>query len=224
MDFSKVTEAVQAAGLTVRGGFHPGPDDLVPVSAEGGSTATLILLGNAGPAMWQAFTAARDSNTDRLDDWSREVIGGLAERLGAAALFPFTRPYLPFQRWAQKAEACHPSPLGMFIHPDFGLWHGFRGALVFDRWFELPAPDLRPSPCDNCSDRPCLATCPVAAFSAQGYDVPACAAHLADQGGVDCMELGCRARLACPAGRDFRYQPAQAAFHMRAFLAARRPC
>ena len=32
-----------------------------------------------------------------------------------------------------------------------------------------------------------------------------------------CMDLGCRARDACPVGRDYRYAPGQANFHMQAF-------
>jgi hypothetical protein len=40
--------------------------------------------------------------------------------------------------------------------------------------------------------------------------------------GEDCMTLGCRARRACPVGREFTYVPDQAGFHMRAFLDARR--
>ncbi len=35
------------------------------------------------------------------------------------------------------------------------------------------------------------------------------------------MDLGCRARRACPVGREYFYDPEQAAFHMRAFLDAR---
>jgi hypothetical protein len=31
------------------------------------------------------------------------------------------------------------------------------------------------------------------------------------------MELGCRARRACPVGQSWRYTPAQAEFHMRPF-------
>jgi hypothetical protein len=171
--------------------------------------------------MWQAFSLRRGGGEDPLDDWSRQVVGALAARLGAAAHFPFERPYLPFQRWAQMAEPCHVSPLGILIHPDYGLWHGYRGALAFAERFELAAADTRPSPCARCADKPCLAACPVAAFGAAGYDVPACVAHLTGGDGRDCMAEGCRARRACPAGRRYRYRAAQATFHMAAFLGRR---
>jgi hypothetical protein len=217
-----VNEALQKAGLTPRGAFHPKPEDGVPELFNGQQAMTLVLAGNAGPAMWAAFSSVRDPMIDRLDDWSRDVLEPLAKSFGALALFPFQKPYLPFQRWAQKAEPCQASPLGMFIHPDHGLWHGYRGGLALAERLELPPADRRPRPCDACPDQPCLNTCPVGAFSASGYDVPACVRHLASPEGTDCMELGCRARRACPQGQAARYQPAQARFHMRAFLKSHR--
>ena len=51
------------------------------------------------------------------------------------------RPWLPFQQWARKAEPVHVSPLGVLIHPDYGLWHSYRGALCFDTRL-LPCPSL----------------------------------------------------------------------------------
>ncbi len=218
MNLQRINAALRQAGLTPRGAFHPVPGDGVPDIAPEQPAKTLILAGNAGPDMWQAFSASRNTDTDLLDDWSRDQLTPLAETFGARALFPFERPHLPFQRWAMRAEPCNASPLGMFIHPDHGLWHGYRGALALPERLELPPMDNRPSPCESCPDRPCLQTCPVGAFGKDGYDVPACAQHLATRDGGDCMELGCRARRACPVGATSRYEPEQAAFHMRAFF------
>jgi hypothetical protein len=222
LDLLSVNETLRQAGLTPRGAFHPTPEDGVPELANGKPAATLVLAGNAGPTMWAAFSAARDPAHDLLDDWSRDIFGPIAETLDAVAFFPFQKPHLPFQRWAQKAEPCHASPLGMFIHPDHGLWHGYRGALALAEHLILPPADNRPSPCDTCVDQPCLDACPVNAFSTNGYDVPACVRHLDTHAGADCMTLGCRARRACPEGAAARYTPVQATFHMTAFLKARR--
>lgn len=171
--------------------------------------------------MWRAFAADRDPARDRLDDWTVEVISGFGDRLGAAALYPFDRPPLPFQRWAARAGVGHRSPLGILIDPDHGLWHAFRGALAFPERVDLPNRDTPPSPCADCADQPCLSACPVDAFTAGHYEVDACAAHLRTQAGADCMTLGCRARRACPVAPEARYAPDQAEFHMRAFLRAR---
>jgi len=146
----------------------------------------------------------------------------IAAALGARALHPFGGPpYLPFVAWAKRAEPVRESPLGILIHPDYGLWHAYRGALAFKERLDLPPPDRRPHPCDSCVDKPCLSACPVAAFSPGGYEVDACAGHIAAAAGRDCLDLGCRARRACPIGRKWWYEADQAAFHMAAFLRAR---
>lgn len=219
--YRDIEHLVHAHGLTVRGGLHPGAGDDVP-----DRPGTLVLVGNAGSGMWQAFATERAAYADRanpLDDWVRDRLQGVAAELGGTALFPFGGPpFLPFQRWAQQAEPVSPSPLGVLIHPEYGLWHAWRGALAFKAVIDLPAQAAPASPCADCADKPCLSACPVGAFSSRGYDVPACLAHLETPAGADCMTLGCRARRACPVGVDLTYDPAQAGFHMQAFRAAQR--
>jgi epoxyqueuosine reductase QueG len=147
------------------------------------------------------------------------VIDRLASNLGAAPLYPFAGPpWLPFQRWAQKADRVFVSPLGILIHPEFGLWHSYRGALTFREHLDLPAAATEASPCDSCREKPCLTRCPVSAFSGAGYDVAGCRAHISTRAGTACMDGGCLARRACPVGAAHRYAPAQASFHMQAFL------
>jgi hypothetical protein len=218
MDLGDIERCLQDAGLTPRGAFHPVPGDGVPPLAMDAPARTLVLAGNAGPRMWRAFAAARAGGAMTLDLWSEGVLRALAAQLGARAVFPFERPYLPFPRWAMRAEACHASPLGLLIHPDYGLWHGYRGALLLPAAIALRPRDRRASPCASCADQPCLSACPVGAFDGKAYDVPACARHLAGAPEPVCMDVGCLARHACPVGRDYRYAPEQARFHMRAFL------
>ena len=220
-DLLTVANLLHSYGLIVRGGFHPLAGDGVP-----GEPATLVLVGNAGPAMWRTLEAARaeggyTDSANPLDDWMRDVLSEVGDALGATPLFPSGGPpHLPFQRWARRAEPVYPSPLGVLIHPDYGLWHAYRGALAFAERLDLPPRDARPRPCDTCADKPCLAACPVAAFGPDGYDVPVCVDHISAPEGTDCMDLGCRARRACPIGREFIYEPAHAAFHMAAFRRA----
>jgi hypothetical protein len=222
MQYEEVNAALAGSGLICRGGFHPEPTDGVP--EPGGPVATVVIVGNAGPEMWQAFSAAvsedrRQSEANPLNDWTRDVISGAAAALGAAAVYPFDGPpYLPFQRWAMRADDVHVSPIGPLIHPEYGLWHAYRGALLLAEQLDTPAGSGDASPCDSCADKPCLNTCPVDAFGAEGYDVPACRDHLAVMAGEDCLGAGCLARRACPIGRDYIYEPDQARFHMQRFL------
>ena len=170
--------------------------------------------------MWERFAASRPRCPDPLDHWTRETLYAVAERFGAAAVFPFQKPYLPFQRWLMKAEPCHSSPLGIVIHPRYGLWHGLRGALLFAHGIEFPAVEAVPSPCETCAEKPCLDACPAGAFSGRGYDTGLCLGELGGEDRGNCMALGCLARRACPVGQEFRYAPAQASFHMQAFRQA----
>lgn len=213
-DPASIRAALASAGLAWRGAFHPGPGDGVP-----GAPATLVLVGGIGDSFWPVFQAGRRDEVDPLDSWTRRILDPLAERLGAAVLYPFGGPpWLPFQLWAMRAEGLRPSPLGLLIHPEYGPWHSWRGALAFAERLDLPPSEPQPHPCDACTDRPCLSACPVGAFREGEYDVPACTGHLLAMQGVDCREWGCRARRACPVGKNFIYPPPMAAFLMRAFL------
>jgi hypothetical protein len=157
-----------------------------------------------------------------LDDWTRRVVVPVAERFGARAAFPSDGPpWLPFQRWAMRAEGVRASPLGVLIHPDFGLWHAYRAALVFDRALDLAPAPLRAHPCDTCADRPCLTACPVGAVTAEAYAVDKCAQHVAGGAGEACRSIGCLARRACPVGAGQVYPERAMAFHMAAFLRGR---
>ena len=218
MDLPMLRARIDAAGLAFRGAFRPGDGD-------GIAAGTLVLLGFAGAQGWPAFAAsaeAGDGRPDPLDRWSRRVIDGLASCCGGVALYPFGGPpWHPFQRWARRAEPVHPSPLGLLIHPDWGLWHSYRGAIALPTRLILPPPDQRPNPCETCTARACLASCPVGAFDANGYHDAACVAHIAAPAGAGCVASGCAARHACPVGAAHRQGAAQAQFHMRAFRASR---
>jgi hypothetical protein len=222
MMLAEVEAALRARGLAPRDAFHPGPGDRVPPLPGGAPTATLVLAGNVGGSMWDAFCRERPAGADPLDRWSERMLGELAASLGAAVLLPSDGPPPhPFQDWALRAEAVHRSPLGILIHPDYGLWHAYRGALCFAERLALPPRDSRPSPCDRCAERPCLRSCPVGAFTRRGYDDTACADHVSSGSGGECLGGGCLARRACPVGSPHRYGEDQQRFHMAAFLRSR---
>jgi ferredoxin len=224
MEWERISTAIGQHGLALRGGFHPTPQDGLPPLPGDRPAATVVLVGTVGGSMWPPFSMslADDPGPDPLDRWTGRVLDRIAARFEAMPLYPFGGPpHWPFQRWARRADAVHASPLGVLIHPDYGLWHAYRGALTFDRRLELPPRDRGPSPCESCAGRPCLAACPVDAFGFAGYDVAACRDHIGGAVGRACLEIGCKARLACPVGREHAYEPAQAEFHMAAFLNTR---
>jgi hypothetical protein len=201
-------EALRLHGLIHRG----------TTSHEG---QTVLLVGHAGSSIWPHFTAwLAEQNPlpdNPLDTWSKQVITAVAAEISGQAVFPSDRPYLPFQQWAMAAEGLRPSPLGILMHPAFGLWHAYRSAILLpDKTLDQPVQKLS-HPCDTCLEKPCLSVCPVNAFSDDGYDVVSCRSHLYSVEGQACMTGGCKARLACPVGREYAYEPEQMRFHMTAF-------
>ena len=222
-DFSldDIARSADAVGLELRGAFNPAPEDGVPAQLDGCATGTLVLLGWIGSTRWPAFAnspEAQDGLPDPLDRWSSRVVGGLASLFNAVAIFPFgSPPRINFQHCGRKAEPVHPSPVGVLIHPDHGPWHCYRGALALADRLDCHPVEARPSPCDSCTDRPCLSACPVGAFSPGRYDLAACSTHLNGPGGDDCVTFNCAARGACPVGAEFRYSAEQSTFHMRNF-------
>jgi len=183
---------------------------------------TIALLG-AGSGMWPRFVTGpehADGRPDPLDRWSKRILGKLCTRHGATAVFPSDGPpYAPFIAWARASGRFWQSPTGMLVHDRAGLMISIRGALRLSGERPLSGSCDR-NPCDTCADRPCTSACPVDALSADApYDVPTCKAHLAHPNGTECMTGGCLARRACPVSREFGRDPAQSAFHMRAFMA-----
>ena len=185
--------------------------------SDGLNAETIVLVGPDEPRFWPIFTQSAeyaDGHPNPLDRWSRSVLTDVAGQLDGAAVFPSDGPpFLPFQSWALRTGRFWASPIGFLVHETGGLFASFRGALTLP--FTMPQ-TTGAKPCDTCVDHPCASACPVSAF-ADGYDVAACKTHLNSPQGTDCMTEGCRARRACPVGQGNRL-PAQAAFHMEAFL------
>lgn len=211
-----IRAALSPHGIFLRGVLHfdgDGPE--MPV----GRAQTVVLLGNIGGSMWPAFSAWRERNAlvaDPLDVWSADVIRPVAAAMGGTAWFPSEKPWQPFQRWAMRAEGLKASPLGILVHPEYGLWHGYRGAIGFREAIEYQQPSFRSHPCDHCPGKPCLTACPAGAVAPHRFDVPACRSYLGGEGEGTCMPAGCNARNACPVGAQYRYPVAQLRFHMDA--------
>jgi hypothetical protein len=237
--------ALGVDGFALLGAFHPVAQDNVPSLSDGASAGSVLMIGSAGPAMFEQFSfdrAATDvdgsyrshrprpdrSRPDRsrfhqyaghpLDEWTKAKLQPVAARFSGEVLFPSDGPpWQPFQRWASLAAPFYRSPLGLYIHPEFGVWCGLRAALLLRGSVEHKPQVAAESPCSSCAAKPCLHSCPVQAFDGDSFDAPACRRHLESDPDGDCATRGCRARRACPIGVAYHQAPAQASFHMAAF-------
>lgn len=196
--------------LAVLGGFVCDGEAGLPAG-----TRSVILLGPLEPGYWPHVTAQPEwGGADPIDRWSRRVIGGMACKLGAKALFPFGGPpYQPFYQWALRTGRVWESPVKLLVHDGQGLLVSFRGALALREVVEVPGA-MRP--CEGCA-QPCLSACPVGALGAAGYNLPACHQFLDQPGGADCMNSGCGVRRACPVSQGYARLAEHSAYHMGMF-------
>jgi len=219
----RVNRLLQPFGLVLLGSLPITDEDGVADLDEGVPVSGLLLVGNGGPSLWPVFSRSvefADGLADPLDRWSLRVGNELAATLGGRAIFPFEGPpFPPFLSWAARTGTAIASRLSVFMHRDFGLWHAYRFALAIP---ESSAPSRAgaafESPCLQCADQPCLAACPVNAFSGSLYRSDLCVDFLGRDTESACRRLGCASRRACPVGRAFTYVPEQARFHMDAFV------
>lgn len=221
----KLSERLHEYGLFIRG-IARLTDEEIETYGISADKPVLALVGNIGSSYWPVFSQSdeyRDGEAEPLDRWSERVASGIEVEFELQPVYPFTGPpYYPFQQWAHRAEALEQSPVGVMMHPEFGLWHSYRFALLGAEFTVSDAPVSRQSPCRSCDTQPCLRSCPVDAFDGQGYDVDRCARYLLETPHAECHSRGCIARHACPVAPDMRYVPEQGSFHLRAFLDARK--
>lgn len=216
-----IADRVARYGLCIRGAFNLRRQLPAFPTAE-----AIVLVGSRGSEFWSHFKTSEefhDGQAHPLDRWSKKLGDTLAKELGGQAAHPNDGPpYHPFLQWAKEAESLESSPISVAMHPQYGLWHAYRFALLLPkRLLDINAPSYSPDVCDSCALKPCLNSCPVNAFSSQGYDVDTCYRYLVSDKTAPCHQRGCIARRACPEAVQWQYSSPHAAFHMAAFLTAR---
>ncbi len=213
VELSQLEHSLHDYGLVVLGVLKESPE------------RPTVLIGNAGSSIWQAFAGSpenQDGLPHPMDRWSKRIGTDIASELQADVIFPFEGPpYPPVLNWTEQAGQAFPSPISMFIHRKFGLWHAYRFALLLKEPL-TGAIEIGPgvSPCLSCTSQPCLSACPVDAFTGDNYRVGDCVDFLASDAVSPCRKQGCSARKACPVAVSYQYEPPHAGFHMNAFLAA----
>ncbi len=170
----------------------------------------LLLVGNAGPALWRTLQADRPAGDHPIDEFSVAVV----ERWFAAAsgggrsrrLYPGNGT-VDLQALGRLAGWHRDSPLKIGIHPQWGSWFGYRVLLLTDTDWPAAVADAAASPCDRCAAAPCRSACPAGAVGEDGFDLERCVTHRSRHGS-DCAHR-CPAREACPVGVAQRYDEAQ---------------
>lgn len=225
MNVAAGLEMMRAAGLQLQAAFPVAelPAAVIePLDAAGHRPAqyhSLVIFAHGGTRLWEYLRSKKDELADPFDDTSRRLGRQFVSEYVDSADYDIVYPgpaLLPLGRLAELAGWGRPSPLGLTINPDFGLWMAHRVALLVDAPIEI-ATHPAPHPCDDCVDKPCVAACPVGAVDpVTGFEVASCIEH---RTGLDssCAHQ-CLARNACPVGAEHRYGPHQMTHHYGASL------
>ena len=183
----------------------------------------LLLLAHGGRQLWQMVTTTADRSSDPIDDFSRQRVQYVIDHYLQSPAHIWLYPgdlLLPLQQLGAAVGWQQTSPLGLGIHPHYGLWFAYRAALLVDA--ELPVTEFAQashSVCEQCGEKPCITTCPAAAVSEnQAFALTACADYRLSESSP-CADR-CLARLACPVGEQYRYSDEQLQYHYQRSLAS----
>jgi len=187
------------------------PQEVIATLGETTGFRQLILLGHGGRRLWECVQASGIGGEHPVDDfcvqtigrWFAEQIPGVRYRI----VYP-GETLVGLQALGKLAGWHHTSPFMLGIDGEWGSWYAYRAVVLADSrfWPFFPA-DRSISPCETCSDQPCIAACPAEAMSDGQFSLTRCAAHRL-QADSSCA-FGCLARSACPVGSEHRYDDAQ---------------
>lgn len=184
------------------------------------SYSQLLLCGHGGNRFWQRLTEAKIDGKNPVDDRSVQVITAGLEKYAAGADYKILYPgisSLPLQGLGCLSGWHHHSPLGLGIHPTYGLWFAYRSVVLSNTSFDPTTPLTSPSPCLSCEEKTCVTACPAAALSNDRFDVSKCVSYrLSEQS--NCTSK-CIARIACPVAPRHRYADEQLNYHYSHSLA-----
>ncbi|HSH04339.1 MAG TPA: hypothetical protein VLL52_17645 [Anaerolineae bacterium] len=140
---------------------------LTPLIPNTPSYPYLLLLAHAGTQLWTALQTAHidltDHTTNPIDTYTQETIATYFRQQHPQHQYHLLYPQYqatPLMPLGQLAGWSHPTPLGLGIHPHYGLWYAYRAALVTTAPLPLTSPNTAPSPCLTCHHKPCLTACP----------------------------------------------------------------
>ena len=183
---------------------------------------SFVMLAQGGSRLWDYIVADGRDIRDPFDETSERLAGEfVTEFLEGAAwelVYPGA-PFLPLTRLAEHVGWGAPSPLGLTINAEYGLWLAHRAVFLVDAEVQTAPIESFAHPCDSCVDKPCVSACPAGAVDAvAGFTMDLCG-HYRIEPGSRCA-YQCLARNACPVGTEHRYGPAQMAHHYASGLAS----
>jgi epoxyqueuosine reductase len=177
----------------------------------------LILIGHRGRDCWAALQQRGMHGTHPLDQFATERVQDWMTRAWPTAqwrqVFPGPHP-VGLQRLGALAGWHRPSPFWVGVDAEWGSWFAYRAVVLADTALPVTTRRNTNTPCDVCSDKPCISACPAGALASEQtgpWRLQTCLAFR-QQPQSPCLDR-CLARNACPVGEEYRYTDQQIAYH-----------
>ena len=180
-----------------------------------------VVFANGGTLFWERFIEDITANPEHFTEHQHPIDDFVLRCLEAVDPAPEnTRRwitcsenatvFLDFRILAERAGIGHQSPVGLLIHPEYGLWVSLRMVLLTTE--RISRTDLTTdSPCTDCEAKPCVSACPAGAVSiSAGWSVQKCASFHRES--TVCEGI-CHSRRYCPIGRQHRHSRLQHLYH-----------
>ncbi|HJV24347.1 MAG TPA: hypothetical protein VJ673_01620 [Aromatoleum sp.] len=170
----------------------------------------LILIGHAGRRMWEHVRATRGDSAHPVDEysvatvqrWFADVFPDRDQRV----IYPGDT-VLDLLALGRLAGWHNPSPFMIGIQQDWGTWFAYRVVMLADSDLAPTPPLAAASPCASCLEQACVAACPGAAVSSDGFALDKCITYRCQPSSA-CRHT-CLARVSCPVGVRHRYDADQ---------------
>jgi len=179
-----------------------------------------IVFANGGTQFWECFVEDIRANPEHFTEHQHPVDDFVLRCIESVDSVPnHTRRwitcsedsdvFLDFRVLAERVGLGHQSPVGLLIHPEYGLWVSMRMVLLTTEHLSHTVLSTV-SPCTGCETKPCINACPAGAVSISGWSVQKCASFHRES---TVCEGVCYSRMRCPVGSQYRHSKLQHLYH-----------
>lgn len=221
MNMEKMRRSLESAGLNLFSILESGTlnEPGIPDNSE-----SLLLIGSAGAELWDKMPDSFLVRENPIDEYSHQSVVEILQRELPAEdwsiLFPalsVSDPLPSLQKLGEIAGWHNPSPLGLGINHQFGLWFAYRAVVSVARPLTVSVQAERTSPCLSCVEKPCVSGCPASAIAFGRHpDLQSCVGYRAEIGSP-CADT-CLSRLSCPVAAQWQYSQEQLSYFYRRSL------
>ena len=170
----------------------------------------LLIFAHTGGELWRNIELEGE---DPLDKTSIRLADDFMRRIGETdyeIAYPTDLFAIDLIAFGRQLGWHNDSKLSIGINAQFGTWFAYRFAIAANtNFFETAFVEAHP--CETCVRKPCIDACPGAAVTEGVFDLSRCSIERL-RPDSDCAE-NCAARLACPVGTEYRYEPEQVRYH-----------